>query len=130
MVNTGFATIDLNGLEVETKNNAVTIAGIYDKLEKMYNSYKPFLLTNYISKLSTNPTQKGRPVIASVTRPTGATFYIEFLAHTGIVILQVTINNNVKVNEVYGYHNIYTPPATTNLAKKAETETENGNEVN
>ena len=128
MVNTGFATLDLNGLEVETENNTVTIAGIYDKLDKFYNSYKPLLLTNYTSKLSTNPAQSGRPVIAQVTRPTGATFYIEFMGHTGIIILQVTSNNNVKVFKVYGYHNIYTPTMNASM-RTHEAEIDNINEV-
>lgn len=128
MVNTGFATVNLNGLEVETENNTVTIAGIYDTLDKFYKSYKPFLLTNYTSKLSTNPAQPGRPVTAQVTRPTGATFYIEFLGHAGIIVLQVTSNNNVKVLKVYGYHNIYTPTMNASM-RTNETEIDNINEV-
>lgn len=129
MVNTGFATIDLNGLEVETENNSVAIAGIYDRLDKFYNSYKPFLLTNYTSKPSSNFAQQGRPVIAQVTRPTGATFYIEFLGHKGIIILQVAITNNVKVFKVYDYHNIYTPTTANASMRSNENEIDNINEV-
>lgn len=115
MVNTGFATIDLNGFRIETLNNTDTVAGIYEKLDNLYKSYKPFLLTNYTWKQSTNPVQQGRPVIAQVTRPTGATFYITFLAHSGITVLQVSNNDTVKVLAVYIYHNIYTPPANGSM---------------
>lgn len=127
MVNTGFATLDLNGLEVETENNSVTIAGIYDTLDKFYNSYKPFLVTNYTSSPAGPPVQPGSPVIAQVTRPTRDPFYIKFLGHTGIIMLEVTSNNNVKVLKVYGYHNIYTP-YTNNSIRTDENEDVN-NEV-
>lgn len=127
MVNTGFATIDLNGFRIETLNNTATIAGIYEKLDNLYNSYKPFLLTNYTWKQSTNPVQQGRPVTTQVTRPTGDTFYLTFFAHTGITVLQVTSTNTVKVFAVYVYHNIYTPPA--NVSMRTDENEDFNNEV-
>lgn len=127
MVNTGFATIDLKGFQIDSLDNITTIVGIYEKLDNLYNSYKPFLLTNYTWKYATYPLQQGRPVTVQVTRPTGNTFYIEFLTHSSITVLQVTSNNIVKVFAVYLYHNIYTPP-TNNSIRTDENEDVN-NEV-
>lgn len=126
--------IDLGGIDIETvstsSTNTVLSSGIYSRLETAFNLGKRIVITNYKSKAGFNPIQKCVPASVPLYRPTGATFYIPVLGYGGISILQVLSSNAVKVNALYAYHNIYTPPeTTTNNAKiLEETETEKGEE--
>lgn len=129
--------IDLGGIDIETvstsSTNTVVSSGIYSRLETAFNLGKSIVITNYKSKVGAT-TQNGVPASVPVYRPTGATFYIPILGYTGISLLQILSSNAVKVNALYAYHNIYTPPATTttNSAKILEEtkteETEKGEE--
>lgn len=114
--------IDLGGIDIETvstsSTNTVVSSGIYSRLETAFNLGKRIVITNYKSKAGVNPSQNGVPASVPLFRPTGVTFYIPVLAYTGISLLQILSSNAVKVNALYAYHNIYTPPeTTTNNAK-------------
>ena len=106
MVNTGFATLDLKGIQIDaTKNTTYTVAGIYSKLEEFYNSYKFIALVNYTTKTGSSGAtpQQGRPVVVTVLRPTGATFYIETFGYPGIITLQVNSSDVVKIMSITPY---------------------------
>lgn len=127
--------IDLGGIDIETvstsSTNTVVSSGIYSRLETAFNLGKRIVITNYKSKAGVNTSQNGVPASVPLYRPTGATFYIPVLAYSGISLLQILSSNAVKVSALYGYHNIYTPPETTNNAKsidEAIEETEKGEE--
>lgn len=127
--------IDLGGIDIETistsSTNTVVVSGIYSRLETAFNLGKRIVITNYKSKTGVSPAQDGVPASATLYRPTGATFYIPFLGNTGISMIQILSSNAVKVSALYGYHNIYTPPQTTNNAKNIDEtieETEKGEE--
>lgn len=128
--------IDLGGIDIETistsNTNTVVSSGIYSRLETAFNLGKRIVITNYKSKIGVSPSQNGVPASVHVYRPTGATFYIPVLGYTGISMLQVLSSNAVKVNALYAYHNIYTPPeTTTNNARNIDEtieETEKGEE--
>ncbi len=113
--------IDLGGINVEitstTNTNNSTVDGIYSRLETAFNLGKRIVITNYVSKYGNNPTQSGVPVSVTLYRPTATTFYIPVLSYAGISIIAITSSNVVSVYRVYAYHNIYTPPETTNNAK-------------
>lgn len=117
--------IDLGGIDIETvstsSTNTVVLSGIYSRLETAFNLGKRIVITNYKSKVGVSPSQNCVPASVPLYRPTGATFYIPILGYTGISLLQILSSNAVKVNALYAYHNIYTPPATTtNNAKTLE----------
>lgn len=127
--------IDLGGIDIETvstsSTNTVVSRGIYSRLETAFNLGKRIVITNYKSKIGVGTSQNGVPSSVPLYRPTGATFYIPVLAYSGISLLQILSSNAVKVNALYAYHNIYTPPATTTnnakILEKPETEeTEKG----
>lgn len=106
MVNTGFATLDLNGIQIDgAKNTSYTVTGIYSKLEEFYNSYKFIALVNYTTKTGASGAvpQQGRPVAVTVLRPTGATFYIVTFGYPGIIVLQVNSNDDVKISSITPY---------------------------
>lgn len=119
--------IDLGGIDIETvstsSTNTVLLSGIYSRLETAFNLGKRIVITNYKSKLGVNPSQNGVPASVPLYRPTGATFYIPVLAYSGISLLQIVSSNAVKVNALYAYHNIYTPPETTTNNAKSIDET-------
>ena len=116
--------IDLGGIDIETvstsSTNTVVSSGIYSRLETAFNLGKRIVITNYKSKVGVSPSQNGVPASVPLYRPTGATFYIPVLGYTGISLLQILSSNAVKVNALYAYHNIYTPPATTNNARSID----------
>ena len=121
--------IDLGGIDIETPSgtntNIVRVSGIYSRLETAFNLGKRIVITNYVSKAGSNPAQNGVPLNVSVYRPIGNTFNIPVLAESGISILQIVSTDAIRVTYKYAYHNIYTPPETTNNAKiLEETETE------
>lgn len=106
MVNTGFATVDLNGIQIDAaKNTTYTVTGIYSKLEEFYNSYKFIALVNYTTKTGASGAvpQMGRPVVVTTLRPTGATFYIVTFGYPGIIVLQVSSNDVVKIMSITPY---------------------------
>lgn len=128
--------IDLGGINVEiastTDTNTSTVSGIYSRLENAHALGKRVVITNYVSKYATYPTQPGVAVSVTMYRPTGSAFYIPVLTYTGISILLIRSTDVVSVYKVYAYHNIYTPPeTTTNNAKSLDEtieETEKGEE--
>ena len=106
MVNTGFAALDLQGIQIDTvKNTTYTVTGIYSKLEEFYNSYKFIALVNYTTKTGASGAvpQQGRPVAVTVLRPTGATFYIITFGYPGIIVLQVNSSDVVKIVNITPY---------------------------
>lgn len=106
MVNTGFASLDLNGIQIDgAKNTTYTVTGVYSKLEEFYNSYKFIALVNYTTKTGASGAvpQQGRPVAVTVLRPTGATFYIVTFGYPGILTLQVSSNDVVKIANITPY---------------------------
>ena len=129
--------IDLGGINVETTSttntNTFTVSGIYSRLETAFTLGKRIVITNYKSQYgSNNPIQNGVAASVTVYRPTGSTFFIPMLAYAGVAIIDVSASDVVRVNKVYAYHNIYTPPATTSNSAKniddAIEETEKGEE--
>lgn len=116
--------IDLGGIDIETvstsSTNTVVSRGIYSRLETAFNLGKRIVITNYKSKIGVGTSQSGVPASVPLYRPTGATFYIPVLSYSGISLLQILSSNAVKVNALYAYHNIYTPPETTNSAKSID----------
>lgn len=129
MVNTGFAALDMQGIQIDTaKNTTYTVAGIYSKLEEFYNSYKFIALVNYTTKTGASGAvpQQGRPVAVTVLRPTGATFYIVTFGYPGIIVLQVSSSNVVKIVSITPYEVQAQSLSTT---KNAEIETDIENEV-
>lgn len=116
--------IDLGGIDIETvstsSTNTVVSSGIYSRLETAFNLGKRIVITNYKSRVGAT-SQNGVPTSVPLFRPTGATFYIPVLSYTGISLLQILASNAMKVNALYAYHNIYTPPTTTtNNAKNID----------
>lgn len=107
MVNTGFAALDLKGIQIDAaKNTTYTVTGIYSKLEEFYNSYKFIALVNYTTKAGVAVPQQGRPNIVTVLRPSGspgATYYIVTFTYAGIVVISVQSSNTVKIMSVTPY---------------------------
>lgn len=106
MVNTGFAALDMQGIQIDAvKNTTYTVTGIYSKLEEFYNSYKFIALVNYTTKTGSSGAlpQRGRPVAVTVLRPTGATFYIITFGYPGIIVLQVNSSDVVKIMSITPY---------------------------
>lgn len=108
MVNTGFATLDLKGIQIDAeKNTSYTVSGIYSKLEEFYNSYKFIAITNYTTTSGASiPPQQGRPNIVTVLRPSGAagaTYYIVTFTYVGIVVLSIQANDTIKITGVTPY---------------------------
>lgn len=106
MVNTGIAALDMRGIQIDAaKNTTYTVTGIYSKLEEFYNSYKFIALVNYTTKTGASGAvpQQGRPVVVTVVRPTGATFYIVTFGYPGIIVLQVNSSDAVKIMSITPY---------------------------
>ena len=106
MVNTGFATLDLKGIQIDAaKNTTYNVAGVYSKLDEFYSSYKFIAVVNYTTKTGASGAvpQQGRPVAVTVLRPTGATFYIVTFGYPGIIVLQVSSNDVVKIASITPY---------------------------
>lgn len=131
--------IDLGGINIDmisaTPNtNIVSVSGIYSRLKTAYTLGKRVVITNYTARYS----QNGVPVSVNLYCPTGTVFYIPMLTQSGISMLQILATDRIMVQDLYAYHNIYTPPETsTNSAKfleeietETETETEKGEELN
>lgn len=116
--------IDLGGIDIETVSGTTTniarISGIYSRLETAFNLGKRVVITNYVSKAGANPAQNGVPLSVALYRPVGTTFKIPVLSESGISILQIVTSDTVRVLNKYVYHNIYTPPETTNSAKSID----------
>lgn len=108
MVNTGFATLDLKGIQIDAaKNTTYTVTGLYSKLEEFYNSYKFIAIANYTTTSGASiPPQQGRPNIVTVLRPAGAvgaTYYIVTFTYVGIVVISVQPNSTVRIAGVTPY---------------------------
>lgn len=126
MINTGFATLDLKGIQIDAvKNTTYTVTGIYSKLEEFYNSYKFIALVNYTTKTGASGAvpQQGRPVAVTVLRPTGATFYIVTFGYPGIITLQVSSSDVVKIMSITPYE---APVQSLSIARN---ESENDNNI-
>lgn len=128
--------IDLGGVNVETPSttdtNNFTVSGIFSRLEKAHNLGKSIVITNYVSKYASYPTQLGVPTSVTLYRPTGSAFYIPVLSYSGISIILIKSTNVVSVYKVYAYSTVTPPPeTTTNNARSIEEtieETEKGEE--
>lgn len=132
MVNTGFATLDLKGIQIDAvKNTTYTVTGIYSKLEEFYNSYKFIALVNYTTKTGSSSAvpQQGRPVAVTVLRPTGATFYIITFGYPGIIVLQVSSSDVVKIMSITPYE---VQPQTLSMARNenvSDTDTDTDTDI-
>lgn len=127
MVNTGFAILDLKGIQIDAvKNTTYTVTGIYSKLEEFYNSYKFIAIANYTTKTGASGAvpQQGRPVAVTVVRPTGATFYIEMFGYPGIITLQVSSNDVVKIMSISPYEAQTQPLSMARNETTADTDTD------
>lgn len=132
MVNTGFATLDLKGIQIDSvKNTTYTVTGIYSQLEEFYNSYKFIALVNYTTKTGSSSAipQQGRPVAVTVLRPTGATFYIITFGYPGIIVLQVNGSDVVKIMSITPYEVQAQSLSMARNETSADTDNDTGNDI-
>lgn len=130
MVNTGFATLDLKGIQIDAaKNTTYTVEGLYSKLEEFYNSYKFIAIANYTTTSGASiPPQQGRPNIVTVLRPAGGTFYIVTFTYVGIVVISVQSNSTVRIAGVTPYE-VQKAQSLNNARNETSTDTDTDTDI-